>query len=654
LGDFRILSLLGEGGSGVVYAARWGHREVALKVLRSDLVPSDSARKRFLSEARILAEIDHASVVKVYNVGELPDGRPYLAMEKLDGESLSDRLQRGALPIERALEYFDQIAGAVTAFHERGLIHRDLKPENVYLVSGGAYAVLLDFGIAKDLDGAAETITQEGLVKGTPAYMAPERFFGAAATVSSDIYELAVTLFAMLAGRLPWDRPEDPDARLNPKRPSQYGVSLPGAVEPELMRALSTRPESRPASAAELLRGIHESRADAATIARATVDLQSRNTPSGMAPLPSGQTTAVQPSSRRSFAIAAIGIAVGIAGLVSALVVTLSRDDNPITADKLEPEPAPEPLPTPDPTPPGPTPTLVDPDRPQGPVPDRVMRWHSKDTNVIVGIRWGQLTQSAVYREMVSALSIGELDAAMSIIRNECGFDPGAKLEWITLAIPGDDFQRFEMAGRGEWTQDGFLDCIVALAKWSGEEGRFEQVGDHKRFKVRDEAALLGWMDRDTFLVTNRENANRGWMDKRVLGMDGARSKKRLRELYKDVNPDATFWIIADDASWMDVSSLEGVPAPRSMHASVVLGDDMTIDVAWRYESAVQAKAAASALTKSLDEVKKDAFVKFIIGDSGIQTRGNDALIHLYTNPTSTGLIGKALGTTLNDTFKSL
>jgi len=175
LGDFRILSLLGEGGSGLVYAARWGHREVALKVLRADDVPTESSRTKFLAEARILASIEHPSVVKVLSFGELPDGRPYLAMEKLDGETLAARIARGPLPLADALSVFEQIAHAVEALHQRGLIHRDLKPENVFLVAGGEYAVLLDFGIAKDLEAGASTVTQEGLVRGTPAYMAPER-----------------------------------------------------------------------------------------------------------------------------------------------------------------------------------------------------------------------------------------------------------------------------------------------------------------------------------------------------------------------------------------------------------------------------------------------------------------------------------------------
>jgi len=251
LGAFTIIGRLGEGGSGVVYHARWGHREVALKILRDYLVDTESEKNRFFDEARILSEITHPGVVKVLNYGALPDGRPYLAMEMLNGETLAVRLKRGALRVSEALHLFDQLAAAVAAMHVRGLVHRDLKPENVYLVEDGRYAVLLDFGIAKELDAPASTVTQEGGIRGTPAYMAPERFFGQPATQRTDIYELGVVLYTMVVGGLPWVRATDPEDRLNPRRPSELGVSLPGDLEAQLLRAMSTRPEARHGSVAE-------------------------------------------------------------------------------------------------------------------------------------------------------------------------------------------------------------------------------------------------------------------------------------------------------------------------------------------------------------------------------------------------------------------
>src|SRR5689334_3049501 len=159
----------------------------------------------------------HPGVVKVLAAGSLPDGRPYLAMEKLPGESLARRLGRGPIPLSHAITLFVQLCDAVAAMHARDLIHRDLKPENVMLVAGptGEHAVLLDFGIAKLASDGVAVPTQSGLVRGTPAYMAPERFFGHPASVATDVYELAVTLFAMIGGRLPWADNADPEVRLN-------------------------------------------------------------------------------------------------------------------------------------------------------------------------------------------------------------------------------------------------------------------------------------------------------------------------------------------------------------------------------------------------------------------------------------------------------
>lgn len=275
LGEFHIESVLGEGGSGTVYAALWGHREVALKVLRDAWLPSDSERRRFLDEARLLADVNHPGVVRILGFGELPDGRPYLAMERLEGESLAARLARGALAAERTLELFAQLCQAVQTLHERGLIHRDIKPENVFLVRDERYAVLLDFGIAKPMDAPDSTVTRDGGVRGTPAYMAPERFFGSAANTSTDIYELGVVLYAMLTGRLPWDGANDPVTRLNPLRPSDLGISLPGGLEGVLLQALASRAEGRPPTVADLALRVTQSVHEAPTTGgiRRTADL---------------------------------------------------------------------------------------------------------------------------------------------------------------------------------------------------------------------------------------------------------------------------------------------------------------------------------------------------------------------------------------------
>ncbi len=668
LGDFRIASVLGEGGSGIVYAAQWGHREVALKVLRSEDVPSEGARRRFLDEARILAGIEHPSVVKVLSFGELPDGRPYLAMEKLDGENLGDSLRRrGRLELREALDLFDQIASAVAALHGRGLIHRDLKPENVFLVSGGRYAVLLDFGIAKDVEAAASTVTQEGLVRGTPAYMAPERFFGAPARESSDIYELGVMLFAMVTGRLPWASAEDPEARLNPVRPSDCGVALPGALEQEILRALSTRPESRPPSADDMARAVRESLDDPATIAaRATVDIRpGMPAPAGTAMEPplsaSAEQTLQRPSARRSFAIAAIGVAVGAAGLISAAIVLSSSNEDGGARESAvevdEPELPADPAPTP-----GPTPTLetvgelppIDPDRPAGPVPRQVWGWHSVDTNILIGVAWGDLQTSKFYANVRKHYDKKVMGAALQVLTDECGFDPTSAIAWGTLAVPRGAFTEFEAAAGGGFTRADFERCLLAMVKWSGEDVPAEtRDGAQTVLEFRGEPIRFGWPTESTFLVTNRNKATRNWMDQRVAGKRGAALTDRsLGSLRKEVDLDATLWVVAADASGMDMSGLDGVPTPRSLYASLTVKADLTLDVGWRYDSDAQAAAAAKVVQASLDKLKQDAFVSFLLTDASVSSTGKDVRIHIFVDERSSTMIAQALVQAMQEAFK--
>jgi len=251
LGPFLITGVLGTGGSAVVYAAVHNGQPVALKVPHDELSPKQ--QQRFLQEAGMLARVRHPAIVEVLDAGRLPDDRPYLAMRRHEGETLAAYLERhGALDLRHALRLFDELADAAAVLHDEDLVHRDIKPENVLLVEGAEHVVLLDLGIAKDLDAPASTTTQAGIAKGTPAVMAPERFFGAAASTRTDVYELAVVLYVMLVGRSPWSDSADAAARLNPALPSELGVELPSALSEQLMRALSTRPEVRPSNAREL------------------------------------------------------------------------------------------------------------------------------------------------------------------------------------------------------------------------------------------------------------------------------------------------------------------------------------------------------------------------------------------------------------------
>ena len=270
---FEPLRVLGEGGSGIVYEVRDRSGETfALKVLRAELAPSEKERRRFLAEAERMQRLDADGLVPLRESGLLPDGRPYLAMPLLDGETLAERLRRGPLPPLVAARYFAVLASAVHALHEAGMVHRDVKPENVMLV--GDSPVLLDFGIARDIDDGATTTTVEGRVRGTPAYMAPERFFGAPASVRSDVYELGVVLYMMLVGRLPWGSEKNVTDRLNPANPRDVGADVSRGLATVILRALSTRPEVRPATALELAEDVAAAAGESKDASRRTVDIE--------------------------------------------------------------------------------------------------------------------------------------------------------------------------------------------------------------------------------------------------------------------------------------------------------------------------------------------------------------------------------------------
>jgi serine/threonine-protein kinase len=275
--QFSPVRVLGEGGSGIVYEVQrhFESTRIALKVLRTELAPSAQERKRFLAEAARMGRLDAPGLVRLIESGELSDGRPYLAMPLLDGETLSRRLRRGPLSPPEALRYFSVLAKAVQALHDAGMVHRDIKPENILVVDDSP--VLLDFGIARDIDDATTTTTMEGRVRGTPAYMAPERVLGEAASVRSDVYELAVVYYMMLVGRLPWGDENRVAERLNPKGPRDVGVDVPTALSRALLSALSTRPEVRPASAREFEDAVFAANGRAPLSSRRTLDFDARS-----------------------------------------------------------------------------------------------------------------------------------------------------------------------------------------------------------------------------------------------------------------------------------------------------------------------------------------------------------------------------------------
>src|SRR5207302_10153513 len=185
LGPYEITAALGAGGMGEVYKARDTRleRTVAIKVLPERLSSSPEVRQRFEREAKTISALSHPHICALYDVGN-QDGVEYLVMEYLEGETLSDRLAKGPLPLEQLLRYGIEIAEALDKAHRQGIVHRDLKPGNIMLTKSGAK--LLDFGLAKsapsvvDLAGTTQQkpLTQEGTIVGTFQYMAPEQLEG--------------------------------------------------------------------------------------------------------------------------------------------------------------------------------------------------------------------------------------------------------------------------------------------------------------------------------------------------------------------------------------------------------------------------------------------------------------------------------------------
>jgi tRNA A-37 threonylcarbamoyl transferase component Bud32 len=196
IGDFLLRGLLGEGAMGQVYLAEDTTlgRRVALKLLRSSVLQHNGS-KRFLDEARATASFNHPHIVTLYAVGEY-EGRPYLALEYVDGESLRALLAAGPLPVYEALSCCLAVADAIAEAHRRGLVHADLKPDNIVVASDGRVRVV-DFGLARLARGATDAAS------GTPAYMAPERWRGAPPTGAIDVWALGVTLHELITGTRP-------------------------------------------------------------------------------------------------------------------------------------------------------------------------------------------------------------------------------------------------------------------------------------------------------------------------------------------------------------------------------------------------------------------------------------------------------------------
>lgn len=267
IGQYRILSRIGEGGMGGVYLAEQPSmgRHVAIKVLHPWLCRDGEGVRRFQSEAIAIARVEHPNIVSVFNHGSLPGGQLFLAMEYCRGRTLSKELGAGRMSVERVVQIAEQCAAALSEAHRSGVIHRDLKPGNIMLApapDGTDVVKLLDFGIAK-VDGKAATQTNGWI--GTPQYMSPEQITGSGVDARSDIYSLGLVVYEMLTGRPPFisDNPLSYVHSHVYEEPPQLSSAAPGATIPRpiedcVMWALAKDPRDRPGSAATFAARLRE------------------------------------------------------------------------------------------------------------------------------------------------------------------------------------------------------------------------------------------------------------------------------------------------------------------------------------------------------------------------------------------------------------
>lgn len=267
-GQFQILQKIGAGGMGAVYKALQPsmNRSVAVKILHPKLTNRKDIVARFRREARAMSHLTHPNTVKVLLYGELEDGGLYIVMEYLEGKNLNQVVRKeGPMPAERAIPVLVQVCGALQEAHTQGIIHRDLKPENIFLSTNGGlrdFPKVLDFGLAKvterEMRPGSIMLTQEGMVFGTPEFMSPEQAQGKPLDSRSDIYALAVILYEVLTGKLPYEAKTAMEyIQLHvSKPPIPLSQRVPGrtfapGLEAVVMRALGKRPEDRWSSAAE-------------------------------------------------------------------------------------------------------------------------------------------------------------------------------------------------------------------------------------------------------------------------------------------------------------------------------------------------------------------------------------------------------------------
>jgi serine/threonine protein kinase len=258
LGSYRLIDRLGAGGMGEVWRAEDTRllRPVAIKILSERIANDPEWKARFLREARTIAQLNHPNIATIYSIEQEAD-KLFIAMELVEGESLAAVLSHGVLEPVEAVRIIRQVAEALAEAHDKGIVHRDIKPDNVIVGKRGVK--VLDFGIAKQITATTDTptLTQAGLIVGTPFYMSPEQALGRPVDARSDLFSVGVVLYEMLAGKRPFEGESVTETMMNiimqePVEISTVVPKVPPSLADVINRALQKKPERRFGSAGEM------------------------------------------------------------------------------------------------------------------------------------------------------------------------------------------------------------------------------------------------------------------------------------------------------------------------------------------------------------------------------------------------------------------
>jgi serine/threonine protein kinase len=328
---YELRNLAGSGGMADVYLAHDEvlDRDVALKLLKDHLAQNHEFVERFRLEARSAASLSHPHIVPVFAWGENGDGMYYIVMEYLPGGTLKDRItSKGALPARTAAAVALQVAEALQAAHEQGMIHRDIKPHNILITDSGRVQVA-DFGIARAAE--ATTISDLGYIFGSAKYMSPEQAAGEQVGPASDLYSLGVVLYEMLTGRVPFEIETPADVPIlhalsPPPHPKELGSEVPEELDVITMKLLATNPEDRYESADEVIQELRRLRLGVPSAHQSTNGTTAETIPGVPKDSTSSPPSSTQPASRRRRVVPTLTIFAVLLTLLAVVGLGLWRD----------------------------------------------------------------------------------------------------------------------------------------------------------------------------------------------------------------------------------------------------------------------------------------------------------------------------------------